>query len=394
MNFDCLKQQLNKLLEDRATPGVDCRVYKDHTEIFRYYAGFNDVDCSAPLEGNELYLIFSLTKLLTSVSALQLYEKGAFDMDDNLSKYIKDFSEMYIETDVISPDDSTKVETTGQISVSQMTQKKLVKAKTPITIKNLFTMTAGFGYNMKDETVMKAIAKGKTTTGELAKEFSRLALYFEPGTRFKYSLCYDILGALVEIWSGLRLGEYMKKYIFEPLGMKETFFGVPKDSKTLSRLSCLYRSNDVSGFVKIPQECIFNLTEDFESGGAGLVSSTDDFALFLDALACGGVGKIGARILSESTLEMMKTNQLDGKALEDFELIKKGYGYGFGVRTHIAPQRSSSSSPIGEFGWDGAAGSYALVDTENHISLTYFQHMFGWDLSLEKKLRDAFYKSF
>ena len=394
MNFDCLKQQLNKLLEDRATPGVDCRVYKDHTEIFRYYSGLNDVENSAPLKGNELYLIFSLTKLLTSVSALQLYEKGAFDMEDNLSKYIEEFSEMYIETDVVSPDDSTKVETTGEISVSEKQKKELVKAKTPITIKHILTMTAGFGYNMKDEPVMKAIAKGKTTTGELAKEFSRLALYFEPGTRFKYSLCYDILGALVEIWSGLRLGEYMKKYIFEPLGMKETFFGVPKDSKTLSRLSCLYRSNDVSGFVKIPQECIFNLTEDFESGGAGLVSSTDDYALFLDALACGGVGKIGARILSESTLEMMKTNQLDGKALEDFELIKKGYGYGFGVRTHIAPQRSSSSSPIGEFGWDGAAGSYALVDTENHISLTYFQHLLGWDLSLEKKLRDAFYKSF
>lgn len=392
MNFDCLKQELNKLLEDRATPGVDCRVYKDHTEIFRYYAGFNDVDCSAPLEGNELYLIFSLTKLLTCVSALQLFEKGAFDMDDNLSKYIKDFSEMYIETDVISPDDSTKVETTGEISVSQMTQKKLVKAKTPITIKHLFTMTAGFGYNMKDEPVMQAIAQGKTTTGELAKEFSRLALYFEPGTRFKYSLCHDILGALVEIWSGMRLGDYMKKNIFEPLGMKDIFFGVPNDSERLSRLSCLYRNSEISDFVKIPQECIFNLTDDFESGGAGIVSSTADYALFLDALACGGVGKTGARILSESTIEMMKTNQLDKKALEDFELIKKGYGYGFGVRTHIAPERSASPSPVGEFGWDGAAGSYALVDTENHISLTYFQHMLGWDLSLEKKLRDAFYK--
>lgn len=392
MNFEYLKQELNKLLKDRATPGVDCRVYKDHTEIFRYYAGFNDVDNSVKLNGDELYLIFSLTKLLTCVSALQLFEKGAFKMDDQLSKYIEDFSNMYIETDIIAPDDSTKVETTGDISVLNKKNKKLVKAKTPITIKHLFTMTAGFGYNMKDEPVMEAIAKGNTTTGDLVKAFSKLSLCFEPGTRFKYSLCHDIIGSLVEIWSGMTLGEYMKKNIFEPLGMKDTFFGVPKDSKRLSRLSCLYRSNEVSDYVKIPQECIFNLTDEFESGGAGIVSTTNDYALFLDALACGGVGKSGKRILSEATVELMKTNQLNGKALEDFELIKKGYGYGFGVRTHIAPNRSGSFSPVGEFGWDGAAGSYALVDTESHISLTYFQHMLGWNPSLEKYLRNTLYK--
>ena len=392
MNFDYLKQELDNLLKKGMTPGVDCRVYKDHTEIFRYYAGFNDTENSTKLYGNELYLIFSLTKLLTCVSVLQLFEKGAFKMEDPLSKYIKDFSEMYIEGNSINPKDSIKVETTGDISVLKSENNVAVKATTPITIKHLLTMTAGFGYNMKDAPVIEAIAQGKTSTLELVKVFSKLNINFEPGTRFKYSLCHDILGALVEIWSGMKLGDYMKNNIFEPLGMKDTFFGVPNDSERLSRLSCLYRSDMDSNFVKIPQECIFNLTENFESGGAGLVSSTADYALFLDALACDGVGKSGKRVLSESTIDFMKTNHLSDKSLEDFDLIKKGYGYGLGVRTHISPERSNSPSPIGEFGWDGAAGSFALVDTENHLSLTYFQHMLGWKPSLENILKNALYE--
>ena len=130
-----------------------------------------------------------------------------------------------------------------------------------------------------------------------------------------------------------------------------------------------------------------------ESGGAGLISSTVDYSLFLDALACGGVGKSGNRILKSETVEMMRTNQLIGQPLEDFHGLRKGYGYGLGVRTHMEPETSGSPSPIGEFGWDGAAGAFSLVDPENKLSLTYFQHMFSWDVSQQDRLKKALYQS-
>ena len=108
---------------------------------------------------------------------------------------------------------------------------------------------------------------------------------------------------------------------------------------------------------------------------------------------CGGVGKSGKRILSAASVEQMRCNQLKGKQLEEFEKTRKGYGYGLGVRTHLDPERSGSPSPVGEFGWGGAAGAFSLVDPQSRISLTYFQHMRKWDLNLEEILRNALYQS-
>ena len=113
--------------------------------------------------------------------------------------------------------------------------------------------------------------------------------------------------------------------------------------------------------------------------------------MFLDALSCGGVGKSGARILRESTVALMGTNHLSGKPLEEFESTKSGYGYGLGVRVHIDKTRSSSLSPEGEFGWDGAAGAYSMVDTKNRLSLAYFQQIHGWDGRMHKMLMNILY---
>ena len=212
-------------------------------------------------------------------------------------------------------------------------------------------------------------------------------LGFEPGTRFRYSLCHDVLGALVQIWSGEKFGDYMRKNILEPLGMKNTFFGVPKD---ISKMPSLY-SNYNDNFKKEPLRCVYTLTDEYESGGAGLTSTTEDYALFLDAVACGGIGKTGNRILSEETVKLWGSNQLSGMAAEDFDNMRRGYGYGLGVRVHIDPSRSGTISPVGEFGWDGAAGAFAMVDTKNKISLTYFQNVQG-NSPDQCAIRNALYK--
>lgn len=391
MNFVYLKEALDKLVTDGEAPGVDCSVYIEHKEVFRYFTGMNDVEENIKIAGNELYIIYSMTKMLTCVSALQLFEKGTYHMDDPLAKYISEFSDMLVTSEPYMGDDTATQ--TGQIVTKTLNSGSVYTARNPITIRHLFSMSAGFDYRLDEPAITEAIATGKTTTFDIAKSLAKTVLGFEPGTRYRYSLCHDVLGALVEIWSGMKLGDYMRANIFEPLDMQDTFFGVPEDKERRLRLAALYVRKNAGLYEKIPPICEFNLTKDYQSGGAGLISSTKDYALFLDALACQGLGKTGKRILSPSSIELMRCNQLKDKQLEDFELSRKGYGYGFGVRTHISPERSASKSPVGEFGWGGAAGAFSLVDPANKLSLTYFQHMRKWSLNLEKILRDALYKS-
>jgi CubicO group peptidase (beta-lactamase class C family) len=173
--------------------------------------------------------------------------------------------------------------------------------------------------------------------------------------------------------------------------MKDTFFGVPKDPERISRMMSRYCLSDSGELEKMPLECKFNFTEEYESGGAGLTSSAEDYALLVDALANGGVGKSGNRILSSHTVQLMGMNQVEGQVYEDFNELRPGYGYGLGVRTHMDKKISGTLSPIGEFGWDGAAGGFSLVDTKNKLSLTHFQEMHGWELRWQYEMRNILY---
>lgn len=391
MDFTNLKSCLDRFVSEYNTPGVDCLVYKDHEVVFRYFTGMSDIENNKKTNGSELYLIFSMTKMITCTSALQLLEQGKYALDDPLSKYIPEFKKMRVSSDEIDSQSSADI-TTGKSLGESVKHNCDGYAKNQITIRDLFTMSAGLDYALDDEAITNALKNGKKSTRELVGAMAEKVLCFEPGTRFKYSLCHDVLGALVEIWSGESLGEYMKKHIFEPLGMKNTFFGVPKDEENLSKMAARYRYDENRRPIRMPLQCIHNISDEYESGGAGLTSRTEDYALFLDALACGGVGKMGNRILNEETVKLMGTNQLSGDRLYDFSQIRPGYGYGLGVRTHMDKSKSDSLSPIGEFGWDGADGAFSMVDTKNKLSLTYFQHIQGWKQEIQTKLRNSLYE--
>lgn len=390
MDFTNLKNFLDRAVSEFHSPGVDCIVYKEHEEVFRYFTGKRDIENNIPMDGNELFFIFSMTKILTCTCALQLLEKGKYLLSDPVSMYLPEFEKMKITSDVLDNEIARKIEA-GEVIGGAVEVKNDGYAKNQITIRDLFTMTAGLDYDLESESIKKALSEGRTSTRELVRAISETVLGFEPGTRFRYSLCHDVLGALIEVWSGQKFGEYMKENIFDKLGMKDTSFGKPKDEKRLSRMPARYIYNEKRMPERLSLDCEYNLSEEYESGGAGLVSSTEDYILFLDALANGGVGKTGERILSESSIELMRTNHLSGEALADFDDWQTGYGYGLGVRTHINPEKSGLLTPIGEFGWGGAAGAFALADPENKLSLAFFEHIHGETPRLRSCLRNALY---
>lgn len=377
MDLTRLKKHIDRMIDEYKIPGIDCSVYREHEEIFRYCTGYSDLEEKKELKKDDLYIIFSMSKMLTVTGALQLLEKGKYAMHDPVSKYLPEFEKMKLN--VLPPyNDQYNLEC-----------GKSGEAKAPILIRHLFTMTSGMSYDLGDEAIQKALADGKKTTRELVRAMADMPLSFEPGTRFRYSLSHDVLGALIEIWSGQSFGEYMKENVFGPLGMKETFFGIPKNADQLSRVTQRYLRTADGNVERQPLECRFILTDEYECGGAGIISNVDDYALFLDALANGGVAKNGNRILSPSTVELMGMNHLSEKQISD--LGRTGYGYGLGVRSHVDKIKSGSLSPIGEFGWDGAAGGFSLVDTKNKLSVTYFQEMHGWELKWQYELRNVLY---
>lgn len=390
MDFTELKKCMDDLVTKYNTPGVDCMVCKDHEVVFRYFTGKSDLENNKDMDGSELYLIFSMTKMITCTAALQLFEQGKYLMSDPISKYLPEFEKMKLANNGLDAEASAKI-TTGSNFGEMVEISSEGYAKNSITVKDLFTMSAGFDYALNDDAITDALNEGKKSTRDLVGAMSNKCLGFEPGTRFRYSLCHDVLGALVEVWSGEKLGEYMRKNIFEPLNMNNTFFGVPKDETKLAKMAAVYTFDKNGKPKRLPLECAYNLSDEYESGGAGLTSCTEDYATFLDALSCGGEAKNGARILSPETIKLMGTNHLHGKQCEDFYQLRPGYGYGLGVRTHIDNTKSGSLSPIGEFGWDGAAGAFSLVDTQNKISLTYFQHIHNWDIKIQTDMKNSLY---
>ncbi|MBE7037679.1 MAG: beta-lactamase family protein [Ruminococcaceae bacterium] len=390
MEFSKLKNLMDKFVSEYNTPGVDVIVYKNHEMLFRYFTGFSDIENNKKMNGDELYLIFSMTKMITCTCALQLLEQGKFLLSDPVSKYLPEFEKMKISSDELDIENAAKITTGASVGESIKTSDDGY-AKNQITIKNLFTMGAGLDYDLRSESIKKSLAEGKISTRELVSAIAQKPLGFEPGTRYRYSLCHDVLGALIEIWSGKKLGDYMKENLFDPLGMKNTFFGVPKDEERLSKMAARYTYDKDRKPQRNELECVYNLSNEYQSGGAGLTSSCEDYALFLDALACGGVGKTGNKILSSATIELMGTNHLNEKQYEDFQSLQFGYGYGLGVRTHTDKAISGSLSPLGEFGWDGAAGAFSMVDPKNNLSLTYFQHIHGWDKRLQREMKNALY---
>jgi CubicO group peptidase (beta-lactamase class C family) len=350
--------KLDKFIDDmplRGIPMFDLAVsYKGET-VYRHMSGHSDEALTVPASDKDIYWIFSNTKVTTCIAALRLIDEGKMALEDKLSKYIPEFDRMFVRNQ-----DGT-----------------ITPAKNPITLLHLFTMTAGFDYNLSSAPIKEAVARGGYTL-DVARAISTLPLWFEPGTHYRYSLCHDVLAAVVEVVSGMRFSDYCDENIFKPLGMSNT--GFRPSAEQAARISAMY--NYHSGLNKaIPTEStnkFYALTDNYDSGGAGLFSTPEDYLKLLTAVALGGTAKNGYKLLSPETVKLMGKNFLCDDARKDFSTTRTpGYGWGLCGRAHVDPVVSLSLSSVGEFGWDGAAGALSVVDPTNEVAIYLGTHVKG-----------------
>ena len=342
MNFAKLDALLDRILEHNI-PGNDCVVCVKGVPVYRRTAGFIDRGKTVPMKGDERYHIFSCSKLITCTAALQLFEKGAFGLDDELRNYLPEFGEMT----VVTPE--------GQVR----------PARNRITMRHLFTMTAGFSYDLNSKAFRKAYDDtcGACPTRKTISYLAQEPLLFEPGTSWHYSLCHDVLAAAVEEISGMPFNDFVKKNIFDVLGMTRSTFQLP--AAEFDTLLPLYREEVEFPLVPVNALTCGHLYRPgccYASGGAGCVSTLEDFNKLLQALCSGEA------VLKRSTVDLMRTDQLDDKLREAYG--RPGYGYGLGVRCPLAGGKGAS-----DFGWGGAAGAYFAIIPERQATVLYMQHV-------------------
>ena len=310
------------LRKEKMVPGCDVIITQDHKTLLRYSSGYADYQGKRPVSPADIYHMYSCSKPMTCTAAMQLVEKGIIDLEDPVSKYLPEFDNAFLIKD-----------------------GKKCRPETTMTVRHLFTMSAGFNYDLNTEPIRALLAENPhATTIDVVNAFVHSPLQFEPGQQFLYSLCHDVLAAVVEVASGMRFSQYMKQNLWDPLGMKDTGFHIPVEKK--HRLAALYACNAPGKYQPFAKEWEFNLTDNCESGGAGLYSTVDDYSLFADAMACGGIGSTGSQILKAETIDLMRTEQLSNYTMDPrFGCATgPGYGYGLGVRTLIDKSEGQRSS--------------------------------------------------
>lgn len=368
MDFQPLQRFLDQLTDWRI-PGNAVRVCLGGKEVFSGTSGYADVERQIPMTLDHYINIYSCSKVATVVAALQLYEQGKFLLDDPLYEFIPEYREMTVSD-----------------------KNGVRKAQKPITLRQLFTMTSGLTYNRETAAFQKAweLSGGKMDTMTVIRCLAQDPLASEPGEIWRYSLSHDVLAAVVEVVSGQRFGDYVREHIFQPLGMEKATY---HNESVRDQMAMQYRYEDgvagslvarQSGAVEAKEGCAvpvgpgasYAFGPEYDSGGAGITTTVAEYSKFCMALANGGAGATGERILAPGTIDLLRTNQLSESQRKGMVWSQlKGYGYGLGVRTMVDRAASGSNGNVGEFGWGGAAGATVLVDPQIGLSVFYAHHM-------------------
>ena len=355
---------LNALVAEHKVPGAVVFISRGGKTVVHKAYGYRDVRTKAPMQPGDIFRIASQTKAIVSLAVMMLWEEGRFQLDDPVGRYIPEFAR------------STVIDTFRAADTTWTVKP----APRPVSIRHLLTHTSGLDYPGIGSASFRAIyAKagipsgigvGSATIGEKMRALGTLPLAHAPGDRFTYGLNSDLLGYFVEVISGVPLDQFLRTRIFEPLGMRDTWFYLPQDRA--SRLVTLHRGQNgrvvpadtanENGFI-----ANFPLTTGtYFSGGAGLSSTAEDYARFLQLFLNRGELN-GVRLLSPKTVELMLTDQTPALTTE--------FGLGFGLETSANDHLSPKS--IGSFSWGGAFATTYWADPKEQLIAQIYTNVSG-----------------
>jgi CubicO group peptidase (beta-lactamase class C family) len=381
VNADRIASTLSAMVADGRAAGVSVLIWKDGREAYFGSAGFADREAKRPMTRDAIAQIYSMTKPVTGVALMQLWEQGKFGLDDPLSRYLPAFESMqvYVEKDAAG-------------------QPVYRAAARPITVRDVMRHTAGFAYGAGNTPAHDAYVKADplALTNDLAEMGRRLAkvpLLFDPGTRWSYSVAVDVQALLVETLSGQTFAGYVRQHVFEPLRMRDTAWRQPDER--LPRLAAVYRVKDgtLTRDTDAAARTLNFRDNRLTAGGFGLASTVDDYMRFARMLLNGGELD-GVRILKPSTVRLMATDQLDARITERNFLPSKGsigFGMDFAVRVSPPQKPQENRGAVGEFFWDGAASTLFWVDPANHLAAVFFTQKMPFDGTLHRDIRKAIY---
>lgn len=350
------------LVDDDKIAGASVLVARKDKVVFFETFGMMDKEAGKPVDEDTIFRFYSMTKPVTSVALMMLYEQGRIKLDDPVSKYIESFKDLKVY-------DESGVH---------------VEPKQEMTVRDLLRHTSGLTYGFFGNTAVdkmyrkKGVLDRETSLKDMVEKLSEIPLLYQPGTRWHYSVSTDVLGHLVERISGESLDTFFEKRIFQPLGMKDTAFYVPQQK--VGRFAVCYGPAPGKG-LKVsddPGESKFLEKPGFLSGGGGLVSTAGDYLLFCSMLLNQGELN-GKRLLRAETVEMMTKNQLPDN----------GQGFGLGVSVKVTEGRYGA----GEYGWGGAASTHFWIHPKHELIVIALSQLMPYSNQLQDTVKPLVYES-
>jgi len=363
---------MRQAVEQKQVAGV-VTILARHGKVVDYRAyGQRDMASGAAMTKDVIFRDFSMTKPVTGVAMMMLYEQGKWLPSDPISKYIPEFAHLKVFN-----------------GLDAEGKPVLVDPEHAPTMRELMTHTAGFPYGYFGNTPVDGMYRAaqplqSKNLQEMIDKLAKIPLLYQPGTRWTYSMSMDIEGYIVEKLSGQSLPEFFEKNIFSPLGMRDAGFFVPEGKR--QRFSAVYTNTPDGALTPIPVGGQNGRARDYDaqpalaSGGGGMVSTAEDYLRFAEMLLQGGAGN-GARLLSPSTVKLMTSNHLPDSLLTGqfgigYQTMRAGLGYGYNGAVVFDPGMANLPEGKGTYFWDGAAGTWFWIDPTNDVVfIGMIQHM-------------------
>ncbi|MCV9885854.1 serine hydrolase domain-containing protein [Metabacillus halosaccharovorans] len=380
-----IKKTLRKSLDNQDIAGANLLVLKRGEEIFYHEDGFADIEANMPILRDSIFRLYSMTKPVTAAAAMILVERGEIDLNEPVSQFLDGFKHQMVEKD-----------------------GKLITVEREVTLHDLLSMTSGLVYGGDDqvgqgtaavfeEIDRKLLGDSPLSTIEAMNKLGKVPLAFQPGSSWQYGTSSDVLGAVIEVVSRQKFGEFLRKELFDPLQMNDTGFWLPEEKR--SRLVKAYTNSEEGGLELYTGNHLgiihhMDRNPAFESGGAGLVSTVDDYAKFAKMLMNQGTLE-EAQLLRPKTVSFLTSATLNIEQQKGFDLWGQlGYSYGNFMRVLTDPSQSASIGSLGEYGWDGWLGCYFINCPKDELTFLFMmQKKDSGTTPLTRKLRNIVFSA-